>query len=228
MATPSSARAVEVGREALEQGRQRIAFVRRTTSAMAGAAVGDVVAVDRRDHDVVDAPRRDVLGGVRRLEQVERRRRARRLHVAEAAAARARVAHHHDRRRRRPLLAAPALADVRALGLLAHARQFRAAQPFADPVVLGAARLATRSQSGFGSVCFRRTRFSEAVESVSDASSLSASRSAASRAPRDDAAPRRVEKQREEEAARTRCRTAAMDVWSSRRGAAILPSRAEV
>ena len=68
---------------------------------------------------------------------------------------------------------------------------------------------ATRSQSGFGSVCFRRTRFSEAVESVSDASSLSASRSAASRAPRDDAGAAAVEKQREEEAARTRCRSIA-------------------
>ena len=82
------------------------------------AAVVQIVAVDRRQHDVVDAPFGHRHGRIPRLGLVERRRRRVGLHRAELAAARARVSHQHDRRR----AAVPALPDVWALRLLAHSR----------------------------------------------------------------------------------------------------------
>ena len=80
----------------------------------ARALVGEVVAVDARDDRVAQAHPRDLARDARGLERVVPRRLAG-LDVAEAAAARARVAEDHERRG----AALPALADVRARGLLA-------------------------------------------------------------------------------------------------------------
>lgn len=49
------------------------------------------------------------------------------LGVAEFAATRAGITHEHDRRRGDSVLASPALANVRALGFLAHRCQFQLA-----------------------------------------------------------------------------------------------------
>mmetsp|Transcript_23560 Transcript_23560/g.73942 ORF Transcript_23560/g.73942 Transcript_23560/m.73942 type:complete len:259 (-) Transcript_23560:266-1042(-) len=83
------------------------------------AAVGHVVAVDAREHHVLDTPARDGFRRVERLGVIRRRRRLRRFHGAEAAAPGARVAEQHDGSR----AAVPALADVRALRLLADRRE---------------------------------------------------------------------------------------------------------
>ena len=82
---------------------------------VAGAAIGQVVAVDRRDDDVPQAHplgRGRHLGGLQRVELLAELARA---HRAVAAGARARLAHDLERRRAAP----PALADVRAARLLA-------------------------------------------------------------------------------------------------------------
>mmetsp|Transcript_5795 Transcript_5795/g.14895 ORF Transcript_5795/g.14895 Transcript_5795/m.14895 type:complete len:317 (-) Transcript_5795:574-1524(-) len=91
------------------------------------ALVGEVVAIDGGEDDVVDAPLRHGPGHLGRLARVGRGRGAGRLHRAEPARAGARVAQEHDCRgrwRRCPVLlrvaAAPALAQVRAPRLLAH------------------------------------------------------------------------------------------------------------
>ena len=79
------------------------------------AAVGEVVAVDRGQHEVLPAELGDGFGDALGLEPIDFALRAAGLDVAEAAAARARVAEDHDRRG----AGAPALADVRAHRLLA-------------------------------------------------------------------------------------------------------------
>lgn len=108
---------------------------------VARAAVGEVVAVDARQHDVAQPPARQGLGGVLGLVRVQRRGRAVRLDAAEAAAARARVAHQHDGRRRGVLVAAaPALRDVGAPRLLAHRVQPQPAQVLLDLLVVVVAR----------------------------------------------------------------------------------------
>ena len=80
-----------------------------------GAAIGQVVAVDRGDDDVAQAHARGGRGDLARLERVERIAALARVDGAVAAGARAGVAHDLERRG----AAAPALADVRAAGLLA-------------------------------------------------------------------------------------------------------------
>ena len=80
-----------------------------------GAAVGELVAVDRGDDGVPHAELPDGLGDVPRLLRVERPARSL-CDRAEAAAPGADVAHEHERRRP---LASPALEDVGALRLLA-------------------------------------------------------------------------------------------------------------
>ena len=82
---------------------------------MLGAAVGEIVAVDRGDHDMgepeLDGGLRDML----RLGRIERAGHAG-LDVAEGAGAGAGVAHDHEG----GVLLVPAFADIRAAGLLAH------------------------------------------------------------------------------------------------------------
>ena len=100
---------------------------------VAGAAVVEVVAVDRRHHDVSEAHARDRRGELSRFERVERLAALRGVDGAIAAGARARVSHDLERRRAPP----PALADVGAAGLLAHGREPALAD---DPVQLGIPR----------------------------------------------------------------------------------------
>jgi hypothetical protein len=83
------------------------------------AAVGEIVAVDRRQHEILPPEVAHGFGHALRLEPIDFSARAARLDVAEVAAARARVAEDHDRRRAR----APAFADVRAHRFLANGVQ---------------------------------------------------------------------------------------------------------
>jgi hypothetical protein len=82
------------------------------------AAVGQIVAVDRGDDDMLEAELgrrgRDMLG----LERIDRARHAG-LDVAEGAGPGAGVAEDHHRR----VLLGPAFADVRAGRFLAHRRE---------------------------------------------------------------------------------------------------------
>ena len=82
----------------------------------------DVVAIDRRDHHVLQAEGPDRVGDPGRLVEIERRRLAVR-HRAVAAGARADVAEDHERGG----AVMPALADVRAAGFLADRVQAEAA-----------------------------------------------------------------------------------------------------
>src|SRR5690606_24137755 len=110
----------KVGRQRLDGGFRAARLDRANArGVVAGAAVGQVVAVDRRQHDVLqvhelDGPRR-VLG----LVGVEPAARVARVDGAELTRARADVAHQHDRGR----AVRPALADVRAHRLLADGRE---------------------------------------------------------------------------------------------------------
>ena len=96
---------------------------------MAGAAVAQVVAVDARDHDVLELQRGDRLGEVDRLVGIQRIGPAV-ADVAERAAPRALVAHDHEGRR----AVAEAFADVRARRFLAHRVQLVLAQDLLDLV----------------------------------------------------------------------------------------------
>ena len=101
----------------------------------AGPAVGQVVAGDRGDHDVLEAHLRDRLGDAPRLVVVEPGGLAG-LDRAEAAGAGADVAQDHDRRG--PLV--PAVPDVGAAGLLADRVEVQAAQEALEVVVVVARR----------------------------------------------------------------------------------------
>lgn len=103
-----------------------------------GAAVSQVVAVHAGEDDVAQPPAGQGLGGVLGLVGVEGRGPAVRLDTAEAAAAGAGVAHEHDGGGGGVLVvAAPALADVGASGLLAHRVQPQAAQVRLDLAEVG-------------------------------------------------------------------------------------------
>src|SRR3954452_21576588 len=106
---------LEVGREHLDLAAGRLAAdLADDADERAGALVGQVVAVDAGDDRMAQAHARDRARHARRLERVVPRGLAG-LDVAEPAAPRARVAEDHERRG----AALPALADVRAGGLLA-------------------------------------------------------------------------------------------------------------
>ena len=99
------------------------------------AAVGQVVAVDRGDDDMLEAELgrgdRDMLG----LERIDRARHPR-LDVAEGAGAGAGVAEDHHR----GVLLGPALADVRAGRFLAHGGEVEPAHQLAGLGEAGAGR----------------------------------------------------------------------------------------
>ncbi len=82
---------------------------------MLGAAVGEVVAIHRGDHEMGEPQLEGRFGDVLRLIGVERAGHAG-LDVAERAGAGAGVAHDHEGR----VLLVPALADIRTARLLAH------------------------------------------------------------------------------------------------------------
>src|SRR3954447_4218972 len=95
---------------------------------MAGAAVGDVVAVDGGDDDVIEPHLRGGLREPQRLERVDGLRGGARVDVAVAAGTGASVSEDLERGR----AAAPALRDVRAARLLADRDEARAAEQLLD------------------------------------------------------------------------------------------------
>src|SRR5690606_39229744 len=101
----------------------------------ARAAVGELVAVDARDDDVLEAHEGEAFGDAPGLVAVEHGRAAG-LDVAEAAGAGAGVAQDHDGGD----AAGPALAHVRAAGLLADRVQLVLGHDVAQALVAGAAR----------------------------------------------------------------------------------------
>ena len=114
----------DVCKHALEIRRQRfdcgcgiqlldLAYAR---SEVTRAAVGKIVAIDRGQHDVLQAHQLHGPGAVRGLVGIEPATRIAGVDGAEAASTRAHRAHQHQRRGAR----IPALADVRTLGLFAH------------------------------------------------------------------------------------------------------------
>jgi len=86
---------------------------------MIGSAIGEIVAIDRCDHDVVQAQFFDREADVARLFGVKRQRFAF-VDRAEAAAASAGVAKNQKGRG----LVAPAFADVRTARFLTHGVEF--------------------------------------------------------------------------------------------------------
>ena len=115
---------LDVAQHALEIRRQRLdrgVGIESLDLADAGgemrrAAVGQVVAIDRGEHHVLQLISCTVRRGVGRLLRIEPAARIAGVHGAEAAGARAHLAHQHDRGR----AGVPAFTDVRALGFLAH------------------------------------------------------------------------------------------------------------
>ena len=100
---------------------------------VAGALVGDVVAVDRRDDDVLQPHLERGLREPERLERVDRLGRGARVDVAVAAGPGAGVAEDLEGRR----AASPALRDVRAARLLADRVQPRAVDQLLHVEVAG-------------------------------------------------------------------------------------------
>ena len=99
---------------------------------VAGAAVGEVVAVDRGDHRVAQLHRRHRLGDALGLVGVDARRRPPGGDRAEAAAPGADVAEDHEGG---GAVLAPALVDVGAAGLLADRVEIERLDQPLDPVV---------------------------------------------------------------------------------------------
>ena len=81
---------------------------------MLGAAIGEIVAIDRGDHDMGEPEFEGGFRDVFRFRGIERAGHAG-LDVAEGAGAGAGVAHDHEG----GVLLVPALADIRAARLLA-------------------------------------------------------------------------------------------------------------
>ena len=92
-------------------------------SEMVGAAVIEIVAVDRCDHDVGEPKLRGRVRDMFRLVRIKCTRQAG-LDVAERAGARAGVTHHHEG----GVLLLPALADIGAAGLFADGDETLLAQ----------------------------------------------------------------------------------------------------
>ena len=103
---------------------------------LAGAAIGQIVAIDRSDDDVLEPQLRGGFGDMLGLGRVDRARHPG-LDVAERAGAGADVAQDHHRR----VLLGPALADVGAGGLLAHGVEVELAHQLAG-LAISAARSA--------------------------------------------------------------------------------------
>ena len=100
------------------------------------ASVGQVVAIDRREHDVGEVHFGEGDRHFRRFVQVEDSMRIARFHRAEMAAAGAGVPHQHDRRGP----SAPTFPDVGAMGLLAHSVQVQGAEEALQATVVLAGR----------------------------------------------------------------------------------------
>jgi len=119
----------EVRRQHLDRRLRELCFERSDRGrVMSGAAVGDVIPVDRRDDDMLELHLRRDVREPQRLERVRRCLGLAAVHVAVAARARACVAEDLERRR----AATPALGDVRAARLLADRVQARAVDQLFD------------------------------------------------------------------------------------------------
>ncbi len=103
---------------------------------MRGAAVGEVVAVDRGQHHVFEIHQRDRIGDVARFGMIEPALRIAGADRAEPARARAHLAHQHQGRG----AAAPAFADVRAFRFGADRVQLVAAHDVTHFLELAATR----------------------------------------------------------------------------------------
>jgi hypothetical protein len=87
-------------------------------------------------YHIVQSPCRYRLAHVLRLIRVQRRRRARRLHIAKGTPTRARIAHDHDRRRGGALSPPPAFANIGAFGFLTHRGQLERSDGVPQPLVV--------------------------------------------------------------------------------------------
>ena len=99
---------------------------------MIGAAVGKIVAIDRRDDDMIETEFFDGQRHVARLFGIERQRLAF-VDGAKTAAARAGVAENQKRRG----LVAPALADIRTARLLTDRVKIFLAHQVFEPQIVG-------------------------------------------------------------------------------------------
>lgn len=104
----------EVSRQSLDkQCRLLLLNLANRLCKVSGTAVGQIIAVHARQHNVAKAPSCQCFGGVFRLMGIQRSRCSVRLDAAEAASSRACVAHEHDGGRGGILVGtAPALGDV--------------------------------------------------------------------------------------------------------------------
>ena len=126
--------AEEVGREDLDRRLGQLVLERADRrGVVAGAAIGDVVAVDRRDDDVLEVHLGRRRREPERLERVGRMLGPAGVHVAVAAGAGAGVAEDLEGGG----AAAPALGDVRAARLFADRVQARAVDQLAHVEVRG-------------------------------------------------------------------------------------------
>ena len=107
---------LEVRRQRLDRGVGITALDGPNTGGVvAGAAIRQIIPVDRSQHDVFELHQLDTAGGVLRLVRIQPAMRITGIDGAETAGAGANRAHEHDRGGAR----IPALTDVRALRLLA-------------------------------------------------------------------------------------------------------------
>ncbi len=128
----------EVGRQHFDRGARRQLFECPDRGReLTGAAVGQVVAIDRGDDDVAQLHLRRGLGQAPRLVRVGQARGLAGVHVAVAAGAGAGVAENLEGGRP----PAPALAHVRALRLLANRVQLLAVQ---EPAHVAVERVGAR------------------------------------------------------------------------------------
>ena len=133
----SAEHTLEIGRERLD-GSARVEPLDLTHAGckVRRATIRQVVAIDRRQHDVLEAHQLHGARGVGGFVGVEPAARVAGVDGAETAGARAHLAHQHDRRGAR----VPALADVRALGFLAHGGEAMVAHGLLDGLEAGARR----------------------------------------------------------------------------------------
>ncbi len=138
--------AQEVGDQHLDgRCRRRVPDGANGGGEMPGAAVVEIVAVDRGHHHMGKAELGHRVADARGLRRIERRRPAR-AHIAEGASPRAGVAHDHDGR----VALAPALADIGTGRLLAHGGEAVRAQGGARRIESAQARRAHADPGGLG------------------------------------------------------------------------------
>jgi hypothetical protein len=127
---------VDIGEHTLKIGRQRLDRRARPQAldrahggcVVGGAAVRQIIAIDRGQHDVVELHQIDRACDILGFFGVEPAARVAGIDGTEPAGARADCSHEHDRRRAR----VPALADIRAFRLFADRAQAMLFDDFLD------------------------------------------------------------------------------------------------